>query len=84
MALVWSDLTLKEKATALATAESARAQAVKHGVIDAAKAALDAEQAAYRIDAAGMSKSAYLAIRASRDATVKALADAWIAAQQGA
>ena len=84
MALVWSDLTTKEKATALAAAESARAQAVKQGVIDAAKAALDADQAQYRIDAAGMSKSAYLAIRASRDATVKALADAWIAAQQGA
>lgn len=84
MALLWTDLTKTEQNTALANAEAARTAAAKQAVVDAAKAALDAEQAQYRIDAKAMSKSAYLAIRASRDATVKTLCDAWIAAQQGA
>ena len=82
MALTRSDLTAPEEAEVNALADALKAGRAKKAAVDAARAALDAAQAQWRLDARGMTRAQYLANRTSRDAAVAALHAALVAAEK--
>lgn len=73
MALTRSDLTVAQEAEVNAYADALKAGAAKAAAIAAAQAALDAAQAKWRADAKGMTKTAYRAAVATRDAEIASL-----------